>query len=493
MATTFKLVHISDLHFSEGTSSQASHTHSIPHLRGLQASLRNQVADRFLITGDISNYGDSESLLRGRDWLFGTLSIGRGEAIGLKLKPDSTCVLPGNHDAWNNDRTSAIRKRWQRSLENFHDAFPERAAAIAENGAYYDWISRGDSGIFLAFLDSSFLGDPVLEKQIARPALFERVAKGSISLSQSQKLLEWFDRGMEGQLPDPYHPGAMIPDQDFSKALKILVMHHYLFEPAGSDNDYFMQVTDRDQCFRNIALADFDVLLCGHKHIADFHPYTYGEHFDARARMRYLLNVFRRAIKIRSLPVQYVDKKGLRLSKWVSTAINLFVAMGKRDETPEFFVQEVCDLLDRALQDPDAVQGEVRRFLAKRGARAEEVISRRELDELRQQIARHVRLEHRRALRPILRQIREFVRALEARPFIQIVAGSAAKNPRSPEARRSFNVYEIINNDSGWTLYSERYSWDPSTEEFLGTPARHQHEFTETRTPKFRLAGGQDT
>jgi len=47
-------------------------------------------------------------------------------------------------------------------------------------------------------------------------------------------------------------------------------MHHYLFEPPEQSSDYFMRIQDRDVVFRNLALSDFDVLLCGQKHVTAF-------------------------------------------------------------------------------------------------------------------------------------------------------------------------------------------------------------------------------
>src|SRR3974377_1779323 len=92
-------------------------------------------------------------------------------------------------------------------------------------------------------------------------------------------------------------------------------MHHYLFEPPNHKDDFFLRVDHRNIAFRNIAMADFDMLLCGHKHVPDFGRTKYGEHFDRKARVPYLFNLFRRLIGIYTVPLQLDDSKGRKMTK----------------------------------------------------------------------------------------------------------------------------------------------------------------------------------
>jgi len=102
--TTFRITHISDLHFSENVSAGSSYTHSIPHLILLQHIIGQQQQqkpfDRLIVTGDISNLGDKESLLKARDWLLSDFSVDGHVRTGLNLPPDALKVVPGNHDAY---------------------------------------------------------------------------------------------------------------------------------------------------------------------------------------------------------------------------------------------------------------------------------------------------------------------------------------------------------------------------------------------------------
>jgi hypothetical protein len=182
---------------------------------------------------------------------------------------------------------------------------------------YFDWLEKDGNGLYLAFVDTCFLGDTEENRTstFGTVRFDQAVATGKLTAQQTEHLLEWHDQGMHGTLQNPRAMGTYIDKAMFAKSLKILVMHHYLFEPAEHKSDYFMRVKDRDLVFRNIALSDFDVLLCGHKHFASFDVHSYGDHFDERAVNRYMMNYFRRLIGLESLPIQFTDEDGRKVSK----------------------------------------------------------------------------------------------------------------------------------------------------------------------------------
>jgi len=194
----FLLAHISDLHFSKGTDkSNKNHTHSINHLIGLQSRLTVlNGLDRLIVSGDVSNHGDRQSLITASGWLFNEIPIGNGEYTGLKMKPQSVCVVPGNHDAWNAKETGTLLDRRQKSLENYNFAFPEHE--IHDCGCYFDWIQKGSDALYMAFVDSCFLGDTEENKDSTFGTLrFDQaIAKGkwiSKSLTQIAEIIgSWF-------------------------------------------------------------------------------------------------------------------------------------------------------------------------------------------------------------------------------------------------------------------------------------------------------------
>jgi 3',5'-cyclic AMP phosphodiesterase CpdA len=484
MRTKFRIAQLSDLHFSNGTQLlRDTHSHSIPHLRGLQEALRNQVLDRVIFSGDLSNYGDSESLLRARDWIFSSFSIGGGQTTGLRLQHDLVRIIPGNHDAWNRAAVSQRYIRWQRSLANYNDAFPEYAMDPTRKAAYYDWIQGDSCAIYLAFVDSSFLGDPVMEGELSESPIFDRIAKGKLSVRQSELLLSWHDAGLSGRLPHPIEKDKFLDKTLFAKSLKVLVMHHYIFEPTGHSDDYFMRITDRRLAFRNIALADFDVLLCGHKHVHDVHGYNYGREFDRRARMRYLLNCFRREVGISSLPIQYKDEAGRDLPVWLSTLMNIFVAMRRHSgDASEDYLADVSDLLHRALEDPSDIERQVTTFLRRHNRRAKDLLDANEMTELKLQIALNLGSEHREKLKPIIKVVKRFVASLDSRPFVQALCGSSAKSPAHHNAPRSYNLYQISYLEGIWKWECNRFYWIEADKRFTDIPETHSHEFRSSRS-----------
>src|SRR5437879_1478100 len=122
----FVLAHISDLHFSEGTDqSNPNHAHSIEHLIGIQNRLAAlSAADCLIVSGDVSNHGDRQSLITANGWLFTTIPIGNGEYTGLNMPTERVRVVPGNHDAWNATESGHLIDRRQKSLEHYNFAFP---------------------------------------------------------------------------------------------------------------------------------------------------------------------------------------------------------------------------------------------------------------------------------------------------------------------------------------------------------------------------------
>ena len=136
-------------------------------------------------------------------------------------------------------------------------------------------------------------------------------------------------------------------------------MHHYIFEPPGHSSDYFMRISHRDIVFRNVAMSDFDILLCGHKHIPAFDIHSYGDHFDGRAMNRYVINCFRRLIGLHSLPIQFEDNKGRYISKALTFVANILHKIVKRQkpnaESKEI-ADDVLELLKGGLDNPDELE-----------------------------------------------------------------------------------------------------------------------------------------
>jgi hypothetical protein len=450
MHPTFTLAHISDLHFSPGAYRDGSHQHSISRLKGIQRLLSNIDIDRLIVSGDVTNDGDAESLLRAHSWLFGKFPIDGNEEIGMGLAPDKVGVIPGNHDAYNDDSAGAISLLdcWQKSLSNYNDIFVNHKFVYPESSRY-DWIQKDGRGIFLVYVDTSFVGDPELEKKGDYRSLLTRISKiarGKFRREQSEQILEWFQLGIKGKLQHPTGTPEFIPGQLFAESLKILVAHHYLFEPRGQKVERLLHLTHAKSIFVNIASADFDIYLCGHKHIHDLAPSTYGKHLDRKGKGRHLLNLFRRSIGIDMLPIRMKDEKGNWESKALTFLLTLLYVKEKvssaahavEEEADGRFVDEFVNALQSALQEPNALEKQVSSFLNQYKIPDDELLHSNELREIQRRLKTQFSSDERQQLKILGMRIQRFARQLSSRPFLQFMAGSSAKETVTQDRKRSF-------------------------------------------------------
>lgn len=283
----------------------------------------------------------------------------------------------------------------------------------------------------------------------------------------------------------PNCPDTFINKEVFATSLKILVMHHYLFEPPEKKSDYFMTIQHRDIVFRNVALSDFDVLLCGHKHVPAFDLHDYGKHFDRRAVDRYMLNYFRRLIGLDSLPIQLVDEKGRRFSKALTQLVNVIGTWVKRfndrKQSSEQKIENddisegVFKLLRQGLEFPDDLRRNVEQFLHDIGGSGSSSLEPDELKRIQKRISTGLTMQDRKSLKGVADKISMISRRLKKRAFLQLMSGSSAKVPSSTEARRSFHTYVISHTGNGWRIESQRHEWNGSA--FAADSEARSHTF----------------
>jgi len=476
--TEFTIAHISDLHFSEGTDKgNPSHCHSIEHLIGLEKRLPpSGELDLLVVSGDISESGDRQSLVTASGYIFATIPIGQGEFTGLKFPVSKTGIVPGNHDAWNAGRSGSLLERRQKSLENYNFAFPNHQI-LESHGSRYQWLEKNGAGLYLAYVDSCFLGDN--ENHSGANFRYDQaVAKGKLTIKQTEQLLSWYDLGMRGNLGNP--SGGNIDKDIFANALKILVMHHYLFEPPEESSDYFMRVQDRDVVFRNLALGDFDILLCGHKHMTAFDVHSYGAWFDKRARRRHLINHFRRLVGLKSLPIQVVDKKGNQISKAFTFMANLLAKLVRRRNAgidTVALAEQVVNELIQGLDDPTGLEKKVMEAIERNGAIGEDNFEAGEWREIAGRISNSLSAAQRQKLRKSAIRIMNISKTLHARPFLQVMCGSSAKTSGALSKERAFNIYRIVNDSNHWLFQCDRYVWDSQNHNYPQEPLRLYHSF----------------
>src|SRR5689334_5048725 len=102
MPPSFKIAHISDLHFTAGRFHEGPHGHSTDMLRGLEQHMTTESPiDLMVVSGDVSDEGDLDALLNAKTWLLDRLDVGDEIKTGLNLNPLQLAIVPGNHDAFN--------------------------------------------------------------------------------------------------------------------------------------------------------------------------------------------------------------------------------------------------------------------------------------------------------------------------------------------------------------------------------------------------------
>lgn len=497
MEEDFKIIHLSDLHFYQGNTRFTSDKHSIPHLKGVQKIIEKESVDmdRLIISGDISHYGDTESLTLAKNWIYDTIPTADNTALSLGVAAENKWkirVVPGNHDAWNSTSVfgRVVDKR-QKSLQNYNTVFNgiEGAYMPLPDGYFYDWVQKGNRAIFFLFLDSSFIGDSEAEKENPELIYFDRIAKGKVSIRQAERVLSVYDKGMAGKLIDP-KTGLCIAREIFSKSLKVVVMHHYLFEPHGEKVEPLLHLTETQTVFRNFACADIDILMCGHKHFAEAKSYRYLEHFNHKAKARYMFNYFRRLIGIHSLPLQYTDQDGKKMDKFISSIISLFLA-----EKPELltndqfgldekFINNLSKVFIDALENPQGFENELNVFLSSYpGVNGERIFDEAELSEISKRLGTSFSADERMELKRMAVHVKRLVHRLSSRQFLQLMVGSTSKAQENEKKTRSFNMYKVFAKEEGYTIRCEKYDWNPLLSDYNRIPTVSEFHFHDRNRP----------
>lgn len=472
-----RLAHISDLHFSTTDDIDTNHCHSDKLLAAAERTLVELSPHYLIVSGDISNSGDAKSLQKARDWLTSRYSYNGTESTGLEYTPQRLGLVPGNHDAWNSPRPTklAIQTSIKEFLKVFEDcvAPPHGGRALSAKGLYYRWLSDGDADAFLVFVDSSWLGDPG-----ALPSL-DAVARGQLAREQLVDIESLFEQGRRGLLRNST-TGATVPRAQFRRAAKIVVMHHYIFEPLHSAYAPLLSLRDRRRVFQTLAAAGTDILLCGHKHQTGFDRHDWAHHFNSRAASRLLLHAATRRFEIDGLPFHAYDVHGRPVSRdagWLARFWGWFrrrpAEEGTSELGPEHDTNTADEFLKAALEHCES-PNKFRAWLRDHMTDLREVADNSEAESMFRKIA-HLPPRDRKALarcmRPLLARIR---RAIRQNQMFQCMAGSLSKmhdglrtGSRSAGEARSFNYYELERAAHGnFSFRATRYQWDASTGRF---------------------------
>jgi hypothetical protein len=489
MSRHVTLVHLSDLHFSAGAhKDNPDHSHSIPHLMGIEKRLKPLAFDRLIVSGDITDMGDLESMLRAHDWLFRRFDIGRGQSTGLNLPADRVILVPGNHDAYNSVRgrqSLSMQRFMQKSIQNYNDVFIYHQYSPDLDNCQYHWIQRDGCAVFLVCVDTCYLGDPALDNELLGGMPLDKVAKGKLTRRQSQRIMSWYDHGIRGQLGDPIRPGRMIPKEAFVGSFKIVVMHHYIFEPEGYRSQYFLRMDDGYDVFRNLAMVDADCLLCGHRHISCVSPTTYGAHFRDKGFRRYCLNYLRRILGMSSLPIQ-LDARGRRWSKNATMFIFAAYRWIKRTRGygPEEYLNRLVVLLRGTMQDPDAFAKDLGDYIYDLAREGQEPLAPNEISSIQAVLRTSFSEDERRRIGERAEALTRIATGLSQRRFVQSMAGSCCKKTSSQKSR-SFDILTIRNEPEEYILRIDSHVWNDKTGDFDDSHLKAEMAFPHSRVVRY--------
>ena len=464
-----KLLHISDLHFHESsTGNSANHRHSLACLKDIERLVQEHKPTHLIVTGDITNIGDTISLERAYQWIHDKI-YSAGEYYGLEAEKNglTTLIVPGNHDAFNAPSTGSGYKRWQSSLSNFYNVFHKYEWKDTDHGVVHHWHDDGEIAMLFCNVDSCYLGDSETS-HLANSLSLDRVAKGDISRKQSEKILSLFDKGIAGELTNGSK--EKISNTRFLGALKILVMHHYLFEPSDSRAEPLLQLQQKRNVFQNLAMSDFDILLCGHKHIADIHVSTYSDNFDKRGQIRLAFNYVRRILGIKALPLPTAED-GKRLSKAFRFVIGLLAIRKSRGKTlDDVSTSAIINMLERSLSNPMVLREELLGYLSVKDENGQAgLFDHVEINELYKKIQEKFSRNDRKTLNDAANGLRGIIAHLSGRPFAHIMSASSAKASENGSRYRAVNLYEVKKTTTGndYTFIANRYSWDIQSHQFV--------------------------
>lgn len=447
-----RIMHISDLHFHDNIKT-GERCHSLDCLKGIENLVNEQKPSHIVISGDLTEIGDLPSLDQAHKWIH-TKFAADGKDYGLHATEKNLIpiIVPGNHDAFNASSRGRWYERWQSSLSNFNTVFRKYAWRNADCGVKYMWFDDGVMPLFVCLANSCYLSDS--DEDASNLPLPSKISNGNISKNQSKRLLQLFDNGVAGLLEAG--DGSRIQGRRYLVALKVLVMHHYLFEPEFCDTHPllrplvkpFLRMKSRKIVFHNLAMSDFDVILCGHRHVKDIKASAYAAHFDRRGQSRLAFNYARRTLGLTSLPLA-ADENGILIGKGKRLLLAFLAVTGlARLPADEKVAVAVISFLQNAIQDPTLLRNEwLRHLKTERGAFPS--ISHREILELYCAVRLHLHRGNIMLLDEASQCLRSLIPKILARPFAQIMPGSSSKESAKGPRMRGVNLYEVLPMEDG--------------------------------------------
>ncbi len=464
-----RILHLSDLHFTPNLSN-TDNCLSIDQMIGVENKLKELKAadntykfNKVIISGDITNDGSIDSFVRARSWICSQLEVNAGRRTGLDfcVNQETIKIVPGNHDVdFQIPYKGTATEKWKKLSVNFNSEFQDLQPFTPAKPYHYDWIDTGENqGLFFFYMDSSFLGDSFQEKASG----FDDLTKRRLLMNIVEKIHSVFNLGISGQLSKAGTEDK-ISSISFKNSLKIFVSHHYLKNVQNEDRE-FLKSSYKKDFLNRICLADYDILLNGHRHRNSFFEDRLEDNFDERGKIRYIYKQLRHMLGFEDLPTQlYNPTNGNKFNRNVSLIVRLIDRLHSA-LYPDASPKNIIDVLNKAIEDDSIknIETLIRNFMDI--TEDDKIFNTWELDSQVKVYLQNLNKEQRDKLNKKSNKIiSNILTFLKKKSIVSINGGSTTKITKNLE--RSFNIYEIESTPHEYKFKTIKYRWNEQLKQF---------------------------
>ena len=305
----------------------------------------------------------------------------------------------------------------------------------------YDWFDVNDAAVYIIYLNTSFFQD------------YSKQAKNKFIDHLCAKIREGHEKGLGGHLIKSKHTGVKITRKEFINSFKILSCHHS-FHSQNPESD-FLDEHSRKRLLSNLSLLDIQIQISGHGHQNCRFGNQISDHFDDRARYRYLYNYLKLNYSSNRIVLDESDKikKHGFISRRIKILINILTSA--HGDKPN----EIIKILERiATGEIKDAHAKILELIKEGGQRLQDKDAYNKAMDYVNELSKEDRKTLKMNSQAIVSKI---LKLFKHRTFEFFNSGSAGLT-NSNNIESSFNIYEIENTEGTFTFYARQYVWDPN-------------------------------